>query len=1261
MITLINAYVKFWGIIFLLSLCPYEILCGQQYTFKHYSIDQGLGQAKVTSMCQDHHGIIWFGTNGGGISSFDGHQFIVYTTDEGLVDNDVNFVMEDKEHNLWICTSNGVSRINNKIGYINGSTPVFINYSEESGLAHKHVNTAVQDDEGAMLFGTNDGLSKLIAEQGKEETVLFSNSKLGLSHNVVMAILQDKTGVLWIGTESGLTRYNPYAPQGASYTYYSTNDGLADDFISSIFEDSEGTIWIGTKNGISKYIPNDFRRSTDKFESITNVGKILLADISDILEDQSGSIWFAGRGDVGAIEYLPRYNLYRRLTKKHGLEDNDINVLLEDNEGNLWLGSYGTGVSKFTGKVFENYTRELGMPDNFTRTVVEDINHNIWVGNNNGGVTRLIREKSPENFSGYNFTIQNYSKFTGFISDKVYTIISDRSGNLWFCTEEGLARLLMPVPFLIPEGETLPRLKFQKYNKSNGMISDRVRMIYEDSRGVFWIAYVGGKVQKLTISMGKLTFHEDILHHKLVDEFNTNAIHEDKMGHLWFGTEAGMVQFSVNDTTQDLENPVSITVKEGLAHNDVRAITEDKEGNLWIGTIGGMSKIQPYQTNKRIVNFSEEDGLLSSRISVLKIDKDQNLWVGSSLGVSKFDLIKYSETIEKFDMVDFKFKSSGVVSFKNYGYQEGFSGNEINTNASCIDNEGCLWFGTIMGLIKFNPIEVKTIEVPPIIKLLGLELYSKSDGIISINISDEGKFNFSAAHYTFKFLGISHTIPKKVVYQYKLDGYTYNWSEPTTSTSVTFNGLPAGSYTFRVKSGNADGVWNKNPISYNFTILPPFWKSAWFYLIVIFLLGLLIYAFIKIRIRTLERAAHILKEQVDIKTIELKASEKQYRNLFEKISDSIFVFEKKTHKFLDCNETVLRVYNYTKEELRKMTPFDLHPEDELELVKKTINLPTTGNLRTYTHLTKHGHQIFVEIASDDIEYNKKDAMLCIVRDITERKKAAEKIERINIQLTSSIRYAKRILDSILQSMEGFQDILPGSFILFKPKDIVSGDFYWYHKKDNKIIIAVVDCMGHGIGGAFMSLIANELLQDIIINRNILNPPEILAEMHKGVVSVLTEDGKVGATAGGMDFALCSLDYNNNILEFAGAGRRLQLYRDGNEKTYAGNKSPIGLVLNKDGKYSDEYYNTEQGGKEKIKSDKIKVKKGDTFYLFTDGYCDQFGGKAGEKFMRDRFSKVLLEIQKKSMAEQKVLLDRTITDWQGSHSQIDDILVVGVRV
>lgn len=261
----------------------------------------------------------------------------------------------------------------------------------------------------------------------------------------------------------------------------------------------------------------------------------------------------------------------------------------------------------------------------------------------------------------------------------------------------------------------------------------------------------------------------------------------------------------------------------------------------------------------------------------------------------------------------------------------------------------------------------------------------------------------------------------------------------------------------------------------------------------------------------------------------------------------------------------------------------------------------------------------------------------------------EKIEAQKKDIVDSIRYARDIQVAILPEIEEIQSALIQSFVLFKPKDIVSGDFYWYTKKNiskGKTFIAACDCTGHGVPGAFVSMIGNDLLNQIIVEKDNDNPGEILSLLSIGMKSVFTRTGSEQQAKDGMDMTLCVFDKNLKTLEFAGAQNPLFLIRNGELTEYRGDKQPIG------GRTELNYHFTNH---------KIKLQKGDTIYIFSDGYQDQFGGEKNKKFMSKRFKKLLLDIQEKSMDRQRQILAQTIEKWKGDRTQLDDILVIGVRV
>ncbi|MES2591134.1 MAG: SpoIIE family protein phosphatase [Bacteroidota bacterium] len=293
---------------------------------------------------------------------------------------------------------------------------------------------------------------------------------------------------------------------------------------------------------------------------------------------------------------------------------------------------------------------------------------------------------------------------------------------------------------------------------------------------------------------------------------------------------------------------------------------------------------------------------------------------------------------------------------------------------------------------------------------------------------------------------------------------------------------------------------------------------------------------------------------------------------------------------------------------------------------------------------------------------------------TEKKKVDEKIkklwtqsmaihkekERINEikteieikhrEVIDSVNYAKRIQDAILPSLNDISENLPNSFILFKPKNIVSGDFYWFSLKDGKIIIASVDCTGHGVPGAFMSVIGNTLLNQIVNERGIIDPAEILTQLDFEVTRSLQQTKSGSESRDGMDAAICSFENWNVdsgvVLKYAGANRPLYHVKSGVLQETKADKFPIGGL---------DYNNLK-----KFTTHTFQLQKNDSIYISTDGYADQFG-KEDKKLKTKKFKEMLLAIQNSSMNEQKEYLDSFIESWKGNVEQTDDILVIGIKI
>ncbi len=389
-----------------------------------------------------------------------------------------------------------------------------------------------------------------------------------------------------------------------------------------------------------------------------------------------------------------------------------------------------------------------------------------------------------------------------------------------------------------------------------------------------------------------------------------------------------------------------------------------------------------------------------------------------------------------------------------------------------------------------------------------------------------------------------------------------------------------------------------------------------------------------------------------------KKADKERSNsdsIIEQANDAIIVIDIVDGRIHQANPSAAQLLGYEIQELKKKSLFDLHPKEYLEKSSRIVaDVWEKGGLiyRDMPFLTAAGELMPVECSAKVAPFAGRPAIVIYARDIRERLRMEEEIqvqkgeiEQKNKDITDSINYARRIQSAILPHQEDLKVNCPQSFVLFRPKDIVSGDFYWFTKRGEWLLVAAADCTGHGVPGALMSMIGSNILNEIIKDKSVTIPSQVLDHLDKKVLETLKRSGE-DEVKDGMDIAFCALDLQNKRLEYAGANRPVVVIRNQKAVEYKSDKLSIGGHYQVEKKFTDSF---------------VQLEEGDTLYLFTDGYADQFGGPSGKKFKYKNLLTLLQSIQHNNMTEQRVLLEQAIENWKGSNEQVDDILVIGLRV
>lgn len=1057
----------------ILSTC---LVSSQHYSFETYTVSDGLAQSTVYCITQDSRGYLWLGTDGGGLCRFDGMNFQTFSTAEGLPGNIVRSLMEDSRGRLWIGTNNGLC-------IYDGLEFQLLDSSDFWGTV---VLSLLEDGDQNVWAGTNKGACRMTWNgPASYKTDRFTVEE-GLITDLVFDLHEDAFDRIWLASWGGICMIT-FSEDSFRIDQFRQFIHIPGSQITSISEDHEGFLWFGSLNsGAFKLKP-----SQDGFTDLeifnTDLG---LSDnqIWDILSDSRGSTWLAS-SEGGINRYSAEGFTYFR--EQEGLPTNQIQCLFEDQEENLWIGTNGHGLSRFNGTHFSHYSEAEGLAEPNVSGIVQDESGNYWLATFGGGLVNL-------SFRDKGILVKHFTEEDGLISNFLTSVCKAADGTIWFgYRQSGIGRF---------DGHSL-----KNYSRHNGLVSDFVNCLYMDSKGDLWCGTKGG-VSNFN-ERGFLNFEESELGNSEVQ-----AILEDDNGDIWFGTYDGLAKFE-----RDSRLMYRYDEQEGLMNKRIHCLEKDARGNLWVGTLGGGIYLFDFaRVDSLPIRFiANGDKLGSNNIFSLIFQNDTVLLVGTDKGFDRVTLTG----------------EDALVNVRNYDESDGFTGGENNLNALYRDRNNNFWFGKVNGLTRYTPEKEKVNLKEPRLHLTGVKIwFEETDwqkrGLQRgpwFNVPQNLKLKHGENHITFSISGLSLSNPSKVRYRYMLGGLGDNWSPPSSLSEVVYQGLKPGKYTFHVMACNASGIWNRNPLSYSFTIKPPFWRTAWFLVLVLVCAGLSVIAWVKYR-----------EKQLRIKNREL----------------------------------------------------------ETKVAERTVEIRRQ-------------------------------------KDIIELK---------NRDITDSILYAKRIQDALLPSYDLLQESVSDSFILFKPRDIVSGDFYWVKRKNATLVVTAADCTGHGVPGAFMSMLGISFLDEIVDKDNVLEPGKILDRLRGLVITALKQQDPNAETKDGMDLALCTMDFSKNRLAFAGAHNSLWLIRNREVTELKADRMPVAIHANMNN----------------FTTHTFDLKEGDSIYLFSDGFPDQFGGPKGKKFKYRAFQELLQSLQDLSMEEQKKALDQAFADWKGELDQVDDVVVVGIR-
>jgi signal transduction histidine kinase/ligand-binding sensor domain-containing protein len=863
----------------------------QKYTrFEHLTVNDGLSSNRVRCIYRDSKDYIWIGTEEG-LDKYNSFEIKKYHFNENqpgsISSNNILCLYEDREKNIWVGTVNGL----NLFDPVKDNFKVFKNNpADNKSLGNNYVSGITQDKNGNLWIVTGENcLNKWVSKTQNFIRYQFENEKPYINPRPSKMISIDSKGYLWIvSLTSGIRRFD--SESGIFTKFEDPSVDFGNDCFKSLYIDNQDKIWISTDgNGFFSYDP-----SANKFEQFGSNGdgkgtnKKVILDI--IPEDEQHLLLAVDQGGINRFDKISKTFEYFNYdnTNDEGLNNDGIWCFHRDREGILWIGTSGGGINYFNPKKYKfkifkyNGSNPNSLSYNNVTCFCEDHQGLIWIGTDGGGAN--VYDPETGSFKIFKNEPGNPYSISG---NAIRGIAEDKDHDMWIGTwDAGLDRYDRKTG------------RFNHYmpdkNNSSSISGRSIWNLAIDKNDTIWLG---------TFNVGTDLFDKN---KGVIRRFRTNPddpkaivgkkdwiFYEDSEKNIWISTTTGLNFY---------DSKTNSFKKYIFRDNVIAAFCKDKDGNLWVGTsTNGIFFCKPDGTI--ICTYDISSGLPSNIIQSIIEDNSGNIWISSNGGISRFD--------------------SKTRKFRNYSKEDGLQGDQFKQQSSLITRKGEIFFGGYSGFNSFNPDSLKDNDFIPPVYITDFQIFNKEvpvgvDGSqfqTHISEAKEIKLNWRQSVFSFTFSAINYTYPEKNQYAYIMEGFEKEWNYTTVSRRyVTYTNLNPGEYTFRVKASNNDGVWNGKGISLRIIILPPWWKTLWFRLIMISTIILIIVFIFLSRIRHLKSQKTVLERLVALKTTELQEKNDTLIKQAEELNKSNTLLEERQKQIENQSEELMS----QKEELLEM-------------------------------------------------------------------------------------------------------------------------------------------------------------------------------------------------------------------------------------------------------------------------------------------------------------------------------------------------------